>query len=145
MNLSPHFTLAELTHSETAVRKGLDNTPPALVVENLRRLALGLEQVREVLACPVIVTSGYRSPAVNRAIGGSSMSAHCDGHAADIIAPAHGTPLQVARTLRDSRLAFDQIIHEGGWVHISFAPAMRRQVLTAHFHGGPATYTAGVA
>lgn len=145
IQLSPHFSLDELTHSDLAARRGIDNTPPAFVIENLRRLAGGLEQVREVLGCPVIITSGYRSPAVNRAVGGSTMSAHCEGHAADIIAPLHGSPLAVARTLRDSAIAFDQLIAEGTWVHISFAPAMRRQVLTAHFNGGPATYTAGLA
>lgn len=145
MNLSPHFTLAELTISDVAARRGIDNTPPATVLANLRYTAQGLELVREVLGCPVIVNSGYRSPAVNRAVGGSAMSAHCDGFAADIIAPLAGAPLEVARKLRDSGIAFDQLIHEGTWVHLSFAPRMRRQVLTAHFNGGPATYTAGLA
>jgi zinc D-Ala-D-Ala carboxypeptidase len=143
--LSPHFSLAELTVSDLASRRGIDNTPPMLVVVNLRNLALGLEQVREILQVPIIITSGYRSPAVNRAVGGSAVSAHCDGWAADFIAPLFGTPLQVAKAIRDSKIAFDQLIAEGSWTHLSFRPPMRRQVLTAHFHGGPATYTEGLA
>lgn len=145
MMLSPHFSLDELTNSDIAARRGIPNDPPSFALENLRRLAGGLEQVREVLGCPVVITSGYRSQALNRAVGGSTMSAHCEGHAADFLAPLRGSPLEVARALRDSGIAFDQLIAEGTWVHVSFDPKMRRQVLTAHFNGGPATYTAGLA
>lgn len=144
--LTAHFTLEELTHSDIAARRGLDNTPPADVLANMRNhLAPGLELVREVLGVPMHSLSGYRSPAVNRAVGGSAISAHCDGLADDFIAPAFGTPLEIARAIRDSGIAFDQLIFEGTWVHISFSPKMRHQVLTAHFNGGPATYTEGLA
>lgn len=145
MQLSPHFTLAEFTRSELAVRHGLDNTPTGPVVENLKALAATLEEVRQLLGAPIIITSGYRAPAVNRAVGGSAMSAHCHGYAADFIAPEYGTPQEVARAIRDSGIRYDQLIYEGAWVHLSVDPKMRRQVLTAHFNGGPATYTAGIA
>jgi zinc D-Ala-D-Ala carboxypeptidase len=82
---------------------------------------------------------------VNRAVGGSAISAHCNGDADDFIVPEFGTPQQVAKRIRDAGIPFDQLIFEGTWVHISFARAMRGQVLTAHFNGGPATYTEGIA
>lgn len=145
MNLSEHFTLAELSHSDVSTRRGIDNTPTGALVENLKMVAAKLEQVRDVLNVPIIVNSGYRSPAVNRAVGGSIMSAHCDGLAADFIAPGFGTPQEVARAIISAGIKFDQLIYEGTWVHLSVAPKMRQQVLTAHFGAGPATYTAGIA
>lgn len=145
MNLSKHFTLAELTHSDMAARRGIDNTPTGHALENLKRLAATLEEIRQLLGVPVVVSSGYRSPSVNKAVGGSTVSAHCDGLAADFIAPGFGTPQEVARAIRDSGIKFDQLIFEGTWVHVSVSPKMRRQVLTAHFNGGPATYTTGIA
>ncbi len=131
MNLSPHFTLAEMTVSQEAARRGLDNTPPPDIVEALRRTCLGLEAVRVRLGCaPIIVSSGYRSPAVNAAVGGSKSSQHMTGQAADIICPAFGGPTEVAAALRDSGIEYDQLILEfGRWVHISFAPKPRRQAL----------------
>lgn len=145
MNLTPHFTLEELTHSDLAARRGIDNRPPADVLPCLITLARKLEEVRDALGAPLLVHSGYRSPAVNRAVGGSTMSAHCAGYAADFIAPAFGEPRQVAQALASSGIEFDQLIYEGTWVHISCDPQQRRHVLTAHFNGGPATYTQGVA
>ena len=70
MNLSPNFTLAELTHSEIGIRKGIDNTPPADIVANLSELALTLEKVRDLLGVPMHINSAYRSPKVNAAVGG---------------------------------------------------------------------------
>jgi len=145
MNLTPHFTLEELTHSELAIRRGIDNTPPADVLPRLVNLAQNLEQVRALLDAPIIVTSGYRSPAVNRAVGGSAVSAHCKGDAADFICPGFGPAVEVAKRIARSHLVFDQVIYEGTWVHISFDRRLRRNVLTAHFNGGPATYTEGIA
>lgn len=125
MQLTPHFTLAELTASSTARREGLDNTPPPELMPRLVRTAEMLERVRSTLGVPVIVTSGYRSQAVNRAVGGVATSDHSQGHAADIVAPRYGTPLQIARTLAPlvSVLGIGQLIYErvGGkaWVHVS--------------------------
>lgn len=144
MNLSPNFTLDELTHSDIAIRKGIDNTPNADVTANLTELALTLEKVRALLGVPIHINSGYRGPKVNAAVGGSTTSAHMTGQAADFIAPAFGTPKEVATKIAESDIEFDQLIHEGRWVHIGIRGDMRRQVLTAHFDGGRATYTSGI-
>jgi len=145
MKLSPHFSLSELTASQTAIRRGIDNTPPPDVVETLKRTALGLEGVRSVLGSPVIISSGYRSPALNRAIGGAGRSQHTLGEAADFICPGYGSPLEVCRAIVKAGIGFDQLIHEGTWVHISFTQKPRGQVLTAHFNVSGVSYTRGLA
>ena len=125
MNLTKHFTLAELTASSKARSLGLDNTPPPELVPRLVRTAEMLERIRATLGVPVIVTSGYRSPAVNRAVGGVATSDHSQGHAADFVAPGFGTPEQIARSLAPlvDLLGIGQLIYEhiGGkaWVHVS--------------------------
>jgi hypothetical protein len=119
MNLSPHFTLEELTVSETAARKGLDNTPPDDVLFNLRRLALFLEDVRTAIGKPIRINSAYRSPEVNGSVGGKTTSQHCLGCAADIRVPGM-TPNEVVKKLKDSKLQYDQLIREfDSWTHIS--------------------------
>ncbi|MCG2585523.1 D-Ala-D-Ala carboxypeptidase family metallohydrolase [Massilia sp. TS11] len=147
MKLSLNFTLEELTFSQTATRLGIDNTPGPDVIENLRRIAQLLERVRVLVGGPIVVSSGYRSPALNAAVGGAQdpPSAHTLGLAADITTPRM-TPKALAILIRDSGIEFDQVIHEGTWVHIGLrAGQLRRQVLTAQFNGGRATYTEGVA
>ena len=125
MQLTKHFTLAELTNSSTAQRLGLSNTAPPEIVPRLLRTAEMLERIRATLGVPVIVTSGYRAPAVNKAVGGVTSSDHMQGHAADIVAPGYGTATQIARTLAPlvSTLGIGQIILEGvkgrQWVHVS--------------------------
>jgi len=121
--LSEHFTLEELVLSQTAARSGIDNTAPKEIVQNLRELARVLEQVRTLLGgVPILISSGYRCPELNRAIGGSKSSAHMRGLAADFTAPSFGTVLQVARKVAASDIGFDQVIHEyGSWVHIGLA------------------------
>lgn len=129
--LSAHFTLEELTHSTTAARRGLDNSPPANVLANLRVTALRMESVREVLGGRVIgVNSGYRAPAVNAAVGGSVTSSHMDGWAVDFNCWSFGDPLAVCRAIVAGGIKFDQLLQEGTWVHISFDPRMRGQVKT---------------
>lgn len=136
MNLSPHFTLAEMTTSETAARRGIDNDPPPEAIERLKHTALGLEAVRIRLAAPIIVSSGYRSPQLNAAIGGAMNSDHTRGDAADFISPGFGSPSTIVSALKDSGIAFDQLIEEfGRWVHISFGPRMRGQVLRIDRNG----------
>ena len=117
MNLSPHFTLEELTVTDHRL---LDNTPNAGEIENLRRLALFLEKVKEVLGGkPVMVNSAYRSKAVNDAIGSKDTSQHRIGCAADIRVPGM-TPDEVVRAVVGSKLAYDQVIREyDRWTHIS--------------------------
>jgi hypothetical protein len=119
MNLSTHFTLEELTVSETAARKGLDNNPPEDVLSNLRRLALFLEDVRNVIGGPIHINSAYRSPEVNGSVGGKPTSQHCLGCAADIRVPGM-TPNEVVKKLKASNLEYDQLIREfDSWTHIS--------------------------
>lgn len=125
MQLTQHFTLAELTKSSTAARLGLDNTPPPEVLPALTRTAEMLERIRSSLGVPVTVTSGYRAWAVNKAVGGVTTSDHAQGRAADIVAPRYGTPLQIARALAPlvDVLGIGQLIYERfgstSWVHVS--------------------------
>jgi zinc D-Ala-D-Ala carboxypeptidase len=142
--LTAHFALVELTRSNTGERLGIDNTPSLEVVANLTRLAMGLEQVRALLGHPMQIDSGYRCPALNKAVGGVSDSAHVVGFAADFICPEYGTPLEIARAIAGSGIAVDQIIQEGSWCHVSFDPRLRHQALTATFGPGGATYSKGV-
>lgn len=130
MKLSPHFDLAEFTTSQTASRLDLDNTPDADTIARLRLTAEALEDVRALLGKPMSISSGYRSPAVNHAVGSSDSSAHIKGWAVDFICPAFGSPLAICRVLAKSPIEFDQLIEEGSWVHISFDPRMRGEVLT---------------
>lgn len=131
MRLSDHFSLAELCASQTAARLGIDNTPPPDILANLRETAAMLEQVRRLLGNKVItVTSGFRCLAVNRAIGSGDTSAHVRGMAADFICPSFGSPLEVAREIAQSDIAFDQLIHEfGAWCHIGRSPGLPRRML----------------
>ena len=137
MNLSPHFTLAEFVVSDTAARRGIDNDPPAELLHALKRTAQGLEAVRVRLGgAPIIISSGYRCPALNAAVGGQPSSQHTRGEAADFIAPRFGSPTEVAATLRDSGVDYDQLIIEfGRWVHISFSQAPRHQALVIDARG----------
>lgn len=137
--LSNHFSLDELTATQ---HREVDNRAPPEIVATLRETAERMEAVRALLENPIHVNSGYRSPALNRAVGGAKTSAHMTGHACDFICPGFGSPLQVCRALDASAIAFDQIIEEGTWVHISFDPKMRRQVLTKRPGGG---YVTGLA
>lgn len=146
----PSFWLSEFLESDTATRLGLDNTPKPSDLANIRNLlAPGMQRIREALGAPVHITSGYRSPEVNRAVGSTNPnSQHTQGLAADFKSPQYGTPLVivrflVARGLRDLRI--DQLIQEGRWVHVSFSPTPRNQVLTAHFAASGTTYSPGVA
>lgn len=144
MNLTEHFTLAELTQSSTALRTGIKNIPSPNQMGNLKVLAEGLEQVRSLLKAPLFITSGYRSPTLNRFIGGSKNSAHCQGFAADFKCPQFGDPVQIVKAIKESNIKYDQLIAEGdkgGWVHISFAPELRQQTLSALFDNkGKAQY-----
>jgi hypothetical protein len=146
MQLSKNFKLNEFTASQTATRKGIDNTPAAPIIERLRMLANTLEQVRTLLGDNSIrISSGYRCLALNRAIGSGDSSAHVQGYAVDFTCPNFGTPKEVANKIAESDIKYDQIIYEGTWIHLSVDPRNRRDVLTAHFKGGKASYTKGIA
>jgi len=131
MQLSPSFSLAQLTASETADDRGIDNTPPPEAIDNLKRLANGLEKVQSLLGAPIEISSGYRCAALNKAVGGSANSQHVQGLAADFVCPGFGSPMDVARAIQQSDLEFDQCILEfGQWVHLSFSDAPRRRMMT---------------
>ena len=117
MNLTDHFTLEELTHTD---HRALDNTPNDAELENIKRLAEFLEEVKEVLGGkPVMINSAFRSKAVNDAVGSKDTSQHRIGCAADIRVPGM-TPDQVVRAVIASGLGFDQVIREfDRWTHIS--------------------------
>jgi zinc D-Ala-D-Ala carboxypeptidase len=121
MRLSENFSLEELTASETAARKGIDNTPSEEVIDNLKRLAAALQEVRALLNHrAILVSSGYRSPELNQAVGGSATSDHCKGLAADFICPSYGTPNDIVRAIAASGLSFKQVIREfDKWVHLA--------------------------
>ena len=131
--MTPHFTLAELTHTD---HRSLDNTPNDAERANLQRLAEFLELVKVALGGkPVMVNSAFRSKAVNDAVGSKDTSQHRVGCAADIRVPGM-TPDKVVRALIATQLPFDQIIREfsdpvagGGWTHISISDKPRRQAL----------------
>ncbi len=117
MNLSEHFTLEELTHTD---HRDLDNTPNDAELANLTRLAEFLEEVKVVLGGkPIIVNSAFRSKAVNDAVGSKDSSQHRVGCAADIRVPGM-TPDQVVRAIIASDLGYDQVIREfDRWTHVS--------------------------
>lgn len=131
MNLTPHFTLEELTHTD---HRQFDNTPNEQELENLKRLAAFLEDVKAALGGrPVMVNSAFRSKQVNDAVGSKDTSQHRSGCAVDIRVPQL-TPDQVVRTIMDAGLPYDQLIREfDRWTHVSIPsrPNMepRKQVL----------------
>ena len=123
MQLSTHFTLEEFVASQWAARAGIENDPGPVELENLKRLAMTMEAVRYALGAPILITSGYRCPEVNRHVGGSATSMHVQGLAADFICPGFGTPYQVAKKLMGvEAVKFDQLILEySRWVHLGLA------------------------
>lgn len=137
MKLSPNFSLAEFIKSDTAKRLGNDNAPTPEHRHNLVFTAENMERVRALLLNnPILISSGYRNPVVNRAVGGVPNSQHALGQAVDFSCPKFGSNFDVAKKIAESDLPFDQIIYEvsstGTWVHISFVKGRipRRSVLT---------------
>ena len=125
--MTPHFSLAELTHTD---HRSLDNTPNAQELANLKRLAEFLETVKTTLGGkPVMINSAFRSKAVNDAVGSRDTSQHRQGLAADFKVPGM-TPDAVVRAIIAAKLPFDQIIREfDAWTHISISDKPRRQAL----------------
>lgn len=152
MKLSKHFSLWEFTASQTATRLGIDNTPTDEHLDNLIQLCqFVLEPIREQFG-PVHVSSGYRSPQLNVAVGGSTTSQHCNGQAADIEIPGLDN-CDLANWIANN-LDFDQLILEfhnhqkgpnDGWVHVSYTSrGMRKSVLTAIKQNGKTKYLNGL-
>ena len=136
--LSEHFHLSEFTRSQEAARRGIDNSAPAWAVRNMALLCEHvLEPTRAHFGQPIVLSSGWRAPALNSAIKGSKDSQHCKGEAADF--EIHGiSNLEVARWMQRN-LAFDQLILEfhvpgdpnSGWIHASYREPCRKEALTA--------------
>lgn len=128
MKLSKNLSLAEVTKSTTAKRLGIDNTPDEWVTENLKKVAEHIFQpVRDHFGKPIYVSSGYRGPELNRAIGGSQRSQHMEGRALDLDADVYGgcANSEIFEWIREN-LEFDQMVWEFGdsinpdWVHVSY-------------------------
>ena len=149
MQLSKNLALAEVTRSETAKRNGISNMPTPEHLENFKKLAENVFQpIREHFGVPIHISSGYRSAALNKAVGGSASSQHCTGEAIDI--DMDGTSItnaQIFNFIKDN-LNFDQMIWEFGtdknpdWVHVSYESTgkQRKQILVAKRVGGKTTY-----
>lgn len=119
MNLTDHFTLEEMTFSQTAARLNIPNAPCGVTVNNLTRLCTLLEDVRTLLGRPITISSGYRSQALNQAIGGAKNSQHILGCAADFTVRGLSVD-DIMEAIVDSDLQYDQVIKEfGRWIHIS--------------------------
>jgi zinc D-Ala-D-Ala carboxypeptidase len=131
MYLSANFTVDEFVASQTAAREGIDNDLPIELLPAAKRTAYGLEMVRTLLGDkPILISSGYRSAALNAAVKGSNGSQHLVAEAVDFTCPSFGTPAQIVNALVKSQLYYDQCILEfGRWVHISFNERNRKQAL----------------
>ena len=151
MQISKHLSLAEVSRSETAKRRGINNTPSGEHLENFKKLAENIfEPIREHFAVPIHISSGYRSKELNAAIGGASSSQHCQGEAVDIDmdgSPSGVSNADVFKYIKDN-LTFDQLIWEFGsdsnpdWVHASYESTgkQRKQILKAVKAGGKTSY-----
>jgi len=154
MQLTKNFSLSELTRSEAAARKGVDNTPPPEAVENLRALAEKvLQPLRDAVGKPMRVNSAYRGPEANKAVGGSKTSQHMTGEAADIEFDGFDNK-KLAEKIVALKLPFDQLILEfykpgdpnSGWVHVSHKRGgpQRGEVLRAVALKGKTAYLPGL-
>jgi zinc D-Ala-D-Ala carboxypeptidase len=151
MKLSANFSLNELTKSDSAIRNGIDNTPTLRVIDNLQALVDNVLQPLRDKFGPIGITSGYRSPEVNKSIGGSATSDHCHGFAADFEVLGMDNR-ELAIYIRDN-LKFKQLILEfytpgvpdSGWVHCSFdADNLKGDVKTAKKVSGKTVYVPGI-
>lgn len=152
MKLGKNFVLSEFVKSQQGERLGIDNTPPQVVISNLRLLVENvLQPVRDHYGKTMVISSGYRSPALNKAVGGSKTSDHMTGCAADIEIPGVAN-YDLAVYIRD-HLPFTQLILEfytsgipdSGWVHVSYdADGIHKQVMTAARKDGKTVYLQGL-
>jgi len=137
---SPHFSIDELTFSETAIRHGIDNTPDEKQKDNLFITAMEMENVRELLGNNFIhVSSGFRCLELNTLLGSRETSSHVRGLACDFTSRGYGTPNDIVSAIVDSNIPYDQVILEyDRWVHISFCEdeeTPRRQALAINKTG----------
>ena len=138
MNVSPNFTLAEFTVSTKASKLGIYNQPDALTLENIKYTASKLELIRKLTNKPIVISSGYRSPVLNKAVKGARDSQHVLGQAVDINCPAFGNCTELFKAIYNSGIPYDQLILEyapHGWVHVSFRENPRHQALVINESG----------
>ena len=127
-----YFTITELSKSSTATQKRIDNTPNPSIIKNLESLVENiLDPLREKFGKPIIVNSGYRCPALNKAVGGSKTSHHMTGLAADITGGSVARNRILFSLIQELDLPFDQLIDEKNykWIHVSFSEKPRKQIL----------------
>lgn len=155
MQITEHFSLKELTRSETARRLGLQNVPSAAEMANIQYTAERLEEIRAYVGRGIVVTSCFRSERVNKAVGGSPTSAHRFGLAADCDAiglTSLAFAKEIIKMRDEGKIKFDQLILEfpergdGAWVHVGFRrnSPMRNQIMTATKKGGKTVYLPGL-
>lgn len=146
-HVTPAFHLSEFTASDTAERLAIDNTPGPDVLATLHNVLIpAMQQIRNLLGCPIIIKSGYRCRTLNAAVRGATSSQHLTGNAADFVCPGFGDPRAVCELLVKhlQPLGIDQLIFEGSWVHVSFSARTRREVLTARFTADGVQYLKGL-
>ena len=155
MQITEHFSLKELTRSETARRLGLQNTPSSAEMANIQYTAEQPEKIRAYVGRGIVVTSCFRSERVNKAVGGSPTSAHRFGLAADCDAiglTSLAFAKEIIKMRDEGKITFDQLILEfpergdGAWVHVGFRrnSPMRNQIMTATKKGGKTVYLPGL-
>lgn len=138
--LTKNFKLSEFLKSDTALKKGIDNTPTESEVRNIEKVAIALQSIRDAYGKSIVITSGYRSKKLNAAVGGSQTSAHVLGFAVDF-KPVDMSDMAVfqdlaLKALRGSLIPFDQYIIEkpvngvATWIHLGVGPKQRMQTLT---------------
>ena len=132
--MGKYFSIAELTKSSTAIKKKINNTPTKEVENNLNQLIDNiLDPLREAWGQPIIVGSGYRCEALNKAVGGATHSQHKLGQAADIHTKSDSAEdnKKLFELIKQLKLPFDQLINEYNynWIHVSYSPRNRRQIL----------------
>ncbi len=145
MQITNNFSLEEFTRSQTAARNDIDMIPPVHVLVNINDLMINfLQPIRDKADSPLIITSGYRPPELNKLIGGSRTSAHMDGRAVDFTIIGQ-TPFETCEMIKRMGLPFDQLIYEmKSWVHFGISASSREQLLTATRVDGAVVYRAGL-
>jgi len=129
--MGPNFTFDEVTNSQTAARLGIDNSVPSDLLVNVEQAAYGMEQIRQVLGNkPILVSSWYRCPKLNKAIRSKPTSVHLLGLAVDFTCPAFGTVDEVMKAVIQSQVKYQQLIREfDRWVHVAFNGAARQTLI----------------
>ena len=140
VQLSPSFMLSAFIKSNTAKAKSIPNVPDARIVENLKGLALAMEPVKGVFGDKLSINSGYRCPALNKAVGGTDTSAHCQGYAIDFVIAGMDATQIMKWLIANYPSPWDQAIDEPGWFHLGYkSPSGKQRKQTLVMRGGKYT------